>query len=249
MNRISVLAMVAAIALTAGLVLVFGVADQSHLQRTVRVADAAPSNWDMEPPSTLAGTEPITTDNPTADTVDASAMEIMESRFDSSATTTTTTTETAVPQAPPTTKPSAPPTTVRPGPTTTTIPPTTTTTVAGDFRPDLANEFQAEVNSYRAANGLAPLHRDSSLDNRAQYWSKHMADNNKLSHSNLSSLLPPWSAAGENVGRGGSVSSLMNALIGSPGHRANLLGDFTHVGIGVWRAGDGTVWVTQVFTR
>jgi uncharacterized protein YkwD len=76
-----------------------------------------------------------------------------------------------------------------------------------------------------------------------------MANESGLSHSDLGSLLPPWSAAGENVGTGGSVESVFGALAGSSGHKANMLGDFTHFGIGAWVDSDGTIWTAHVFTR
>jgi uncharacterized protein YkwD len=76
-----------------------------------------------------------------------------------------------------------------------------------------------------------------------------MAGDGGLSHSNLGSLVPPWSAAGENVGMGGSVKAVFSALAGSSGHRANMLGDYTHFGVGVWVDSDGVIWTAHVFTR
>ncbi len=75
-----------------------------------------------------------------------------------------------------------------------------------------------------------------------------MAGQGSLSHSDLGRFLPPWSAAGENVGMGGSVSSLFDALKASPGHRANMLGGYTHFGVGVWVDGSGNLWTTHIFT-
>jgi uncharacterized protein YkwD len=74
-----------------------------------------------------------------------------------------------------------------------------------------------------------------------------MAAAGGLSHSNISSLVPPWSAAGENVGMGGSVGSIFNSLAGSGGHLQNMLGDFTHMGVGVWVDESGVVWTAHVF--
>ena len=105
------------------------------------------------------------------------------------------------------------------------------------------------INSLRASNGLPPLAVHSSLTTRARNWSKRMAENGKLGHSDLSGLLGEWTGAGENVGRGGSVQGLFDALADSPGHRANMLAQFTHIGVGVWQAADGTLWTTHVFVR
>jgi uncharacterized protein YkwD len=75
-----------------------------------------------------------------------------------------------------------------------------------------------------------------------------MAERGDLSHSDLGRFIPPWSAAAENVGTGGSVSSLFDALTASSGHRANMLGGYTHFGIGVWVDGSGSLWTAHVFT-
>lgn len=242
--------MVAAIVLTAGLVLVFGDAEQNRPPRSVDAFGAAQTTSSTAAPSTTAPTDSTT--GSAVELVD-DLMEVLGSELYVSVTTTTfesTTTSTTPARATTTTtRPQSPPSTSGPTTTTTTVPATTTTTIPGSFQADMEAEFLVAINSLRTANGLSPLQRDSSLDSRARDWSKRMADRNKLSHSNLSSLLGPWSAAGENVGRGGSVESLFNALNNSSGHRANMLGDFTHVGIGLWRAGNGTLWTTHVFAR
>ena len=110
-------------------------------------------------------------------------------------------------------------------------------------------QFASRINDFRAGSGLASLSRDGSLDARARSWAEQMAGNGSLSHSQLGNLLPPWSAAGENVGMGGSVDSIFGALAGSSGHKANMLGDYTHLGVGVWVDSSGTIWTAHVFTR
>jgi uncharacterized protein YkwD len=155
--------------------------------------------------------------------------------------------------------------------TTTTLPPTTTSPPAtaapadqpaqtqpkkspppeppaeGGFNSGHESGFASSINSFRSSQGLGSLSRDGSLDAEARAWSKRMAERGDLSHSDIGRFLPPWSAAAENVGRGGSVSSLFNALTGSSGHRSNMLGGYTHFGIGVWVDGSGTLWTTHVF--
>jgi uncharacterized protein YkwD len=76
-----------------------------------------------------------------------------------------------------------------------------------------------------------------------------MATSGDLSHSNIGSLLGEWSSVGENVGYGGSVGGIFDALVASSGHRANILGDFTHVGVGAYRDAGGTLWTAHVFAR
>ena len=76
-----------------------------------------------------------------------------------------------------------------------------------------------------------------------------MAANGSIGHSAFGSLLPPWSAVGENVGSGGSVSGIFKALAASSGHAANIVGDYTHMGIGAWRDAQGVLWTAHVFAR
>jgi uncharacterized protein YkwD len=163
------------------------------------------------------------------------------------ATTTTTTlppeTTTTAPAAPASTQPkSSPPTTKAPAPNPAPV------NNAG-YRSDMESDFYGRINSLRQANGLAGLARNGSLDSRARDWARAMAEAGGLSHSNLSSLIPPWSAAGENVGKGGSVSSIYGLLKNSSGHLHNMLGDYTQIGVGVWQDAQGIVWTCHVFTR
>jgi uncharacterized protein YkwD len=72
-----------------------------------------------------------------------------------------------------------------------------------------------------------------------------MASTGTLEHNpNLvSQITCDWIRLGENVGFGPTVAFLQDAFMNSPSHRANILGDFTRVGVGAVRGGDGTIWV------
>jgi uncharacterized protein YkwD len=122
------------------------------------------------------------------------------------------------------------------------------TNVEAGFDPGYESDFAASINSYRSSKGLPALTRDGSLDGEARAWAKRMAQRGSISHSDLGRFIPPWSAAGENVGSGGSAGGLFDALVASSGHRANMLGGFTHFGIGVWVDESGTLWTAHVFT-
>jgi uncharacterized protein YkwD len=119
--------------------------------------------------------------------------------------------------------------------------------VTGGFNSGYESGFASSINGYRSSQGLPGLTRDGSLDGEARAWAKRMGEQGGLSHSNLGRFLPPWSAAAENVGAGGSVSGLFDALVSSSGHRANMLGNYTHFGVGVWVDGSGTMWTCHVF--
>jgi uncharacterized protein YkwD len=111
-------------------------------------------------------------------------------------------------------------------------------------------QFSSLLNASRRQYGRASLSRRSDLDAVARAWARSMASRNKLSHNpQLTRQVRGWRYVGENVGVGPSSSTLHQALMKSPGHRANILDrDFTQSGIGV-AYGRGRMWVVQVFRR
>lgn len=178
---------------------------------------------------------------------------IEEARVSTTSTTSSSTTSTA--PATTTTAASATTTASQTGstsPSTTQAPTTTTTTTAtatGQFLSGAESEFASLINSYRGSKDHPSLSRSGSLDAYARSWAEKMAKDGSLSHSDIGSLLGQWSSVGENVGVGGSVSALFDAFVNSPNHQSNIVGDFTHMGIGVYQDSDGTLWTVHVFAR
>lgn len=108
----------------------------------------------------------------------------------------------------------------------------------------------AKLNAERSSRGLATLESHWDLVDDAEAHSHRMMDADRLHHNpNLSSVTTGWLALGENVGLGPSANSIHNAFMNSNGHRANILGDFTHVGIGAVRENENKLWVTVVFMK
>lgn len=175
----------------------------------------------------------------------------VETTTTSSVTTTTAAPTTTVPAATTTTKPKPATTTTTavPATTTTAAPATTTTTApAGNFSPGAESDFVSRINNLRSQQGLAQLAGSSSLNNYARNWSQEMATSGNFQHSNIASLLGPWGVVGENIGRGGSVVAIFNALVASPPHYANMVDTrFTHLGVGVFVDSSGKLWTTHVF--
>ncbi|MFU8794626.1 MAG: CAP domain-containing protein [Dethiobacteria bacterium] len=116
------------------------------------------------------------------------------------------------------------------------------------------------INEARKNAGLPALQINSKLTSAARAKSKDMVNNNYFSHTSpvygdLSSLLKRFSisyrAAGENLAMNsnGSVTAAHNSLMGSTGHRANILNSrFSYVGVGIYTKNDGTHYYTQIFT-
>jgi hypothetical protein len=119
---------------------------------------------------------------------------------------------------------------------------------------DSASEagFLAKINASRSANGLAPLSVDGGLRNHARVHTQDMMDAGNIYHSTSAELKAAggsgWSKLGENVGRGGTVDSLHTAFMNSPGHKANILGDYNYAGIGTGTL-EGVLYVTVVFMK
>lgn len=112
------------------------------------------------------------------------------------------------------------------------------------------DSFLAKLNAERTARGLGTLASHWDLVDDAEAHSHRMMEANDLHHNpNLGSVTTGWLALGENVGVGPSVNSIHNSFMSSSGHRANILGDFTHVGIGAVRESENKLWVTVVFMK
>jgi len=130
---------------------------------------------------------------------------------------------------------------------------------ASSVRADLSDPAEAAflelLNATRVSEGRAPLIMAPALQTLARDWSLHQVRTQRLSHRSPASqaswieaqFSPRWRQVGENVGVGYSVESLHETFMRSPAHRANVLGDFTHVGIGSARDEAGRIWVTFNF--
>lgn len=107
------------------------------------------------------------------------------------------------------------------------------------------------VNQARWAAGLPGLSRNADMDRVALAWAQEMASNGTMEHNpDYDSQIPAgWRAAAENVAQGQpSASALHGAWMSSQGHRANILGDYTDIGIAYINA-NGTTWGVEVFAK
>lgn len=155
---------------------------------------------------------------------------------------------TATPAPTPTLEPTA---TATPEPTPTLEPtPTPTPSPTPESTVDLELYVFGEINRVRANAGLQPLIFSDGLSAISRDWSQRMANGNFFSHrpaGELSAMLPPgWRAWAENIARAGDVFWAQSGLEDSAGHYENMVGDYTHVGVGVV-VQDGLVWLTQNF--
>ncbi|MDR0930278.1 MAG: SafA/ExsA family spore coat assembly protein [Clostridiales bacterium] len=116
------------------------------------------------------------------------------------------------------------------------------------------------TNNERTKAGLAPLKANWELSRVARYKSQDMIDKNYFSHTSPTYGSPfdmmkqfsiSYRAAGENIAYGQrSPAEVVNAWMGSSGHRANILSNnYTEIGVGVAQKSNGQYYWTQMFIR
>jgi len=110
-------------------------------------------------------------------------------------------------------------------------------------QPDAA-QVVAQTNAARTSAGVQPLARNAKLDSAAQQKLDDMAENDYFAHVGpageqawdfIRSAGYSYQSAGENLGRGFTdPAALVNAWMGSPSHRANIVSvSYRDVGIAV----------------
>lgn len=132
---------------------------------------------------------------------------------------------------------------------------------AGDVSLRQLEEDLADlVNRVRETHGLPPLQGHPMLTHLAREHSRAMREAGEVGHEDpetgwlfhdrARAAGLPASSFGENVARDRSITSAHLFLLDSPGHQANILSeDFTHLGIGIVTAENGSLYVTQDFAR
>lgn len=123
-------------------------------------------------------------------------------------------------------------------------------TAHADAGPPTADYSGHLIYVSRSAHGLGGLLRVAELDAVARNHSARMAGANGIFHNgNLAGEVSGgWAGLAENVGVGPNTDEVHNAFMNSPGHKANILGGYDKVGVGVVESG-GLVFITQVFWK
>ena len=115
-----------------------------------------------------------------------------------------------------------------------------------------------QINDYRVSQGLKKLTRNAAIDNRSRIHSQDMAKGKvPFGHTGFSERVKavgiPYSSAGENVaynlGYGDPATTAVQGWLKSPGHLANIRGNFEKTGIGVASNSRGEIHFTQIFFR
>ena len=137
---------------------------------------------------------------------------------------------------------------------------------AGAFNADSEQELLVRTNQARASAGLRALRWDATLGSLARSRSRDMIERDYFSHTIAGSGRHVWDLmddagycyelAGENIGWNQhwaddqATGEIHTSFMGSPGHRANILGDaWDVVGIGAFKGADGKAMWTVVFAN
>ena len=114
------------------------------------------------------------------------------------------------------------------------------------------------LNQDRKNNGLGALTLDAELCRIARIKSADMRDNRYFAHESptygrvgemLRHFGYRFSAAGENIAHHANVDKAQAAFMSSQGHRQNILGSWTKMGIGIVTDANGYIYATQIFAR
>lgn len=128
--------------------------------------------------------------------------------------------------------------------------PVTTADAACYVNNDSERSFASKLNAARRAAGRSTLRLDPQLSKAAKRHTWEMTNRNLLYHTPTEALkrrVTNWVELGENVGVGGTPTSLHQAFMDSAAHRSNILySGFRYVGIGAKKA-HGRLWVTVIF--
>ena len=134
---------------------------------------------------------------------------------------------------------------------------------ASAFSPGDEQLLLSLTNQDRAKAGLNALVNDAYLAKEARWRAQDMGDKGYFSHQ-----IPPankdvfsymrsdgycFSVAGENIGYSTYpddvvTANLEVAFMNSPGHRTNILGKWAHIGVGAYKAADGTALYAVLFS-
>lgn len=109
------------------------------------------------------------------------------------------------------------------------------------------------VNKHRKSKGLTSLQLNSACQREAQTHSEKMADGTTpYGHDGFDDRFEVIAeetgamSMGENVAYGQtSAAEVMEGWLDSKGHRENIEGDYTHIGMAA--SADGTMYFTQIF--
>jgi uncharacterized protein YkwD len=105
---------------------------------------------------------------------------------------------------------------------------------------DIEQHVLAHTNALRVQHGLTPLIVDQSIMDSARRHAQKMASSNVMRHGGFN--------GGENIAMGQSTpASVVKDWTDSPGHRRNMLGGYTYIGVAACQRSNGQIFWCQQF--
>lgn len=122
---------------------------------------------------------------------------------------------------------------------------------------DLEIETMKLINDYRLSIGLNALEKINHISFKCEEHNNYMIANNVVDHNDFTSrsnnIISVLGAkkVGENVAYNYKTSeAAVRAWLDSPGHKENIVGDFTHFGLSVTTdAKTGKKYYTNIFAK
>lgn len=114
------------------------------------------------------------------------------------------------------------------------------------------------INTHRESLGLEPLTLLFEAREESKHHSRYMADTLRgLTHDGFSERIDNIEASininisrsAENVAYNSSTKRAHEALLASPGHRRNIEGDYTHLGVGIETDENERMYFTQILVK
>ena len=122
---------------------------------------------------------------------------------------------------------------------------------------DTETQLVVLINDYRVSQGLNPLEVINHISYKSEEHNEYMIENNVVNHdyfqarsNNIINVLGA-EKVGENIAYNYvTPQSALSAWLNSPGHKANLEGDYTHFGISVTvNPETGRKYYTNIFMK
>jgi uncharacterized protein YkwD len=102
------------------------------------------------------------------------------------------------------------------------------------------------INRFRSRHGLSKLSWDKHLGVVGRKHAMKLASADGVWHDDIAAKVTRWRSLGQNTGKGPGCKKLTRAFLHSSGHRANYMGGWRHIGVGVKKS-NGSMYVQQVF--
>ena len=118
-------------------------------------------------------------------------------------------------------------------------------------------QLAQKINDYRVSQGLNTLEIVNHISFKSEEHNEYMIDNNVVNHDYFSeraeNIIEVLGAVkvGENIAYNFSTpNAAMYAWLNSPGHKANLDGDYTHFGVSIKiNPANGKKYYTNMFMK